>query len=306
MNIFASQPYYQRFAAQLLATTSGAKLGNATVHHYPNGELYTTLETPVTDEACLLIGSAAPPATQLLSLLALIDTLKRHGAASIHVLLPYLGYARQDKPEASAGGGIAFVGALLKSAGANRLTCVDVHSPRDKELVGLPLRSLSSSALFVDALGRLPWKSAAVIAPDEGARGRVQALARKLPFPVTTAYFVKRHVNGIIHTEIHGDIDSRVILYDDILDTGRTLISAIRKLKDRDVTDIVVAVTHGVLTGDTWKQLFRLGVRTLYLTDSCPRATATIHPRIRHLSLAPFVAQIFTPRKVSGRNAISA
>jgi ribose-phosphate pyrophosphokinase len=156
-------------------------------------------------------------------------------------------------------------------------------------LFPVPLVSVSPAAVFAHALAALALEDAAVVAPDEGARERAQALreAARIERPVVT--FVKRRgAAGIRHLAVRGEVGRSAIIVDDILDTGATLVSVCERLHDAG-TSIVIAVTHGLFTGNAWERLWDLGVRRIYCTDTTPRAPIAEH-RVTVLSVAPILA----------------
>jgi ribose-phosphate pyrophosphokinase len=292
MNVYAASDYYEQFAVALGEMQPDLSVGSASVRRFPDGELYATVHDNPKGQDCLVIGSAAPPDEQLLSLLMLGSALKRSGAHSVCAFLPYVGYTRQDKAAARESSGIALIGSLLRAAGIDKIITIDVHSALDRKLIGLPLVSLPSSPLFAPAIQRLGWDELTVVAPDEGALERAQNLARTLGNSASVAHLVKQHVNGIAHIELVGQVSSRCVVTDDIIDTGQTLLSACRILRQRDVRDIAIAVTHGLFTGEAWPQLFNFGVRAFFVTDSCPGVRRQRHPGTRIVSLAPILLAV--------------
>jgi len=262
----------------------------------PNGELTLRLETDVEGEPCLLTGSLAPPDEQLLGLLLAADTLARHGASSITALLPYLGYARQDRPEAGRGLGLAWVGRLLSACGVGQIVTIDVHSPQAAELLELPLKSLSPAPLFASALERERLLDAVIVAPDEGALERCRSVAEAAGIEAPVAYVRKqRTAAGVVHGEVIGSLRARTVVVDDILDTGRTLVSCCRELQGRGVEEITVMVTHGLFTGEGWRTLRSLGVSRIYATDTVPSATQLASEGVELLSVRPVLERAQMP-----------
>jgi ribose-phosphate pyrophosphokinase len=258
----------------LLAERAGA-VGRLVVERFANRELALGLETAVEGESCALVGSVAPPDEQLLGLLLAADTLRRHGAARIAAILPYLGYARQDAPEPRRGLGIAWIGGLLGACGIDRVATIDVHSAAATERLGLPLTSLSPAELFASQLTGSALLDAVVVAPDEGAIARCRALAEAAGVERPIAYMRKeRTPTGVAHREFVGEVGRRALVVDDILDTGATLVSCCRELQRIGVEQTTVVVTHGLFTGEAWKALPSLGVRSVYVSDSLPGVAA--------------------------------
>jgi ribose-phosphate pyrophosphokinase len=296
MKVFYSSDYCKRFVRPICEGSPHDVAGRAEIMRFSNGEMHATVHEDVSDEECLVIGSVAPPDEQLLALLMLVEALKRNGAARVRAFLPYLGYARQDKFGPGESGGIILIGSLLKAVGVDEVITFDVHSDLDGQIIGLPLLSISTTQLFVPAINGLGWGDLTVIAPDEGAKARAHAVAQAINGSQQTAYLIKKRTDGdgIQHLDLIGEVSPRVLIVDDILDSGRTLISACSILREKDVQEVAVAVTHGLFTDEVWQQLFELGVKTLLVSDSCPEASRQKHASIHVISLAPLLPAVLS------------
>jgi len=290
MILFALEAY--QAMAEALAKSSNLALGRFRMARFENGEMYIKVETAARTEHCIVLGSMAPPDEQLLSVLLLAHTLKKEGACRVTGLLPYLGYARHDKDKPGESLATACVGAIAQASGLDEVITVDVHSERAKRLFPIPVLSLSPTEVFAEALKRHGLADATIVAPDEGAIGRCEALQKaagmacgKIP------YFKKqRTATGITHAGPIGQVGRQAVIVDDILDTGGTLLSACEKLVEAGVKDITIMVTHGLFTGERWKQLWRLGVKRIFCTDSVPGVAGACGDDIVRLSIAPLLA----------------
>lgn len=267
-----------------------AKQGGVTVARFPNGELSLGIDARVDGEPCVLLGSVTPPDEQMFTLAFAAHTLKRQGAARVVALLPYLAYARQDKEEQGKGLGIAWVGEILRASGVDELVTIDIHSRRAAELLEMPVTLLSPAELFAAELKRVGLLDATIVAPDEGAIERSRAVAEAAGITSPIAYLRKeRTATGVVHRELVGEVGRRAVVVDDILDTGGTLVSCCHELRQKDVEDMTVMVTHGLFTGERWKELLPL-VAGIYVTDSVPSATHIPEP-VRVLSVGPLIEQ---------------
>jgi ribose-phosphate pyrophosphokinase len=282
-------PHHEPLAAAIACAT-GIERGRAAVGRFANGELRVTIETPCADRRAVLLGATAPPDSDLLATSLLAHTLAKEGAREIVSVIPYLGYARQDRAEPGKSLGAAWVGRVLAGVGVAGAVTVDVHSARVVEVFAVPLVSLSPAAIFADALRALALDDATVVAPDEGARERAEAVRVALGIGRPVVSFVKmRAETGIRHVAVHGQVGRSAIVVDDILDTGGTLVSACERLREAGTRTIVVAVTHGLFTGKAWERLWDLGVGRIYCTDTTPSARIGDH-RVSVLSIAPVLA----------------
>lgn len=292
MIVYAATDYYKKFVPLLISAHPGIVAGEASIDRFTNGEMHATVEGSVKDELCLIIGTTAPPDEQLCRLLTLANAIKRGGARHIRAFLPYLGYARQDKFAPGESGGINLVGALLRAAGIDEVITVDAHSDLDRKLIGLPLVSLSPAQLFAPITQRPELKDATIVAPDTGAIARSQMLASTIGSIRPITYMIKKRTYGITHEEVVGKVNSKVILVDDIIDTGSTIISACKTLQQHGAKEIVALVTHGLFSSTDWDQLFTYGVTEFYVTDSCPEAVQIDHPNVHLVSLAPLLPAV--------------
>ena len=258
--------------AQRLRAMPRVKPGQFTITRFHNQELYAVVEGPVAGEHCLILGSIAPPDEQILSLLLLSHTLKKEGANRLTAILPYLAYSRQDKAKPGESLATAWVGSLLKTSGFNQVLTVDVHSERDKQLFPIPLISLSTASLFAAAVNNHRLNDAVIVAPDNGAIARCEAVKCAAGMPAgETPYFEKQRTEkAIVHRGPIGKVGPRVVIIDDMLDTGETLVSACEKLKEAKVEEIYILVTHGLFTGTKWTQLWSLGVQRIFCADTVP------------------------------------
>lgn len=265
--------------------TAGRPLAPA---RFANGELVIRLPQPVAGRSCILVGSATPPETRLATLLLAADTLKRDGAAHLTAVLPYLAYARQDRREPGVSLACAWLGELLHASGVDALVTVDIHSDAAAQLLGMPVTSLSPARLLASTLDA--DDTTTVVAPDRGARARAAELAGALRCGPDVAWVEKRRTpDGVAHTALHGELGAHAVVVDDILDTGATLVSCCRELRRRGVATIDIAVTHGLFTGERWRELLGLA-RTIHVTDTVPEARAHSSSRVLVHRVAPLLA----------------
>jgi ribose-phosphate pyrophosphokinase len=279
--------------AQQLQTIPSLQAGRFTVGRYVNQELHTSVEGPVSGEHCLILGTIAPPDECLLSVMLLAQTLKKEGADKITAVLPYLAYSRQDKDKSGESLGTAWIGALLKSAGIDQVLTVDVHSERDKQLFRIPLISLSTAPLFADAIKKHRLTNATIVAPDNGAISRCEAVKRAAGMPIgETPYFEKKRTEkGIIHHGPVGKVGTKAVVVDDMIDTGGTLVSACEQLRAAGVEEIYILVSHGLFTGSSWTKLWSHGVRRIFCTDTVPLRSGIEAANITVLSVVPLIRE---------------
>jgi ribose-phosphate pyrophosphokinase len=290
--ILFSFPGYETIAQQL-RIAARLQEGRFEVARYANQELHARVQSSVSGENCLILGTIAPPDECLLSILLLAQTLKKERARKITAILPYLAYSRQDKDQSGESLAAAWVGELLRTSGIDHVLTVDVHSERDKQLFPIPLTSLSTAALFAGAIHKYRLMDATIVAPDNGAIGRCEAVKRAAGMAgAETPYFEKKRAEkGIVHSGLIGKVGAKVVIVDDMIDTGETLVSACDKLRAGGAQEVTVLVTHGLFTGSSWLRLWSLGVKRIFCTDTIPLRSDIDASNITLLPVAPLIAE---------------
>ncbi len=284
-SILFAMPCFE-YLAKPMEQMTNIKLGEFTLKRFANDELHISLHTPVKNQSCIVLGTIAPPENQLFSFLLLCHTLKKENAQKIIAVLPYLAYSRHDKNETQQSHAAALIGQLFACAGVTHVVTVDVHSLQIKRLFPMPLISLSPARIFASEIAKLSAQMITIVAPDEGAINRCKAVAKQIGIKHEIAYMEKKRTEqGIFHSTLHGKVSKQVIIVDDILDTGGTIISCCEKLFKVGVKNIDIMITHGWFTGNKWKQLWELGINRIYCMDTVPLPSHVASPKITVLSI---------------------
>lgn len=279
-------PEYE-YIGSVLRKSPKYNKGSFSVNRYANNEMHITLGTDVRGQECTILGTITPPDTNLVSFLLLADTLKRKGARKVTALLPYLAYTRHDKIVTKESLATAWVGELFERSQVDAITTFSLHSDEDREYIPLPINSLSLSEKFAEIITEYGLTDAALVAPDEGAIDRCEAVKRAAHMQTNVASFKKRRTKtGVTLSQISGTIKPKVVIIDDMIDTGQTLIACCKKLNALGVRTITIMVTHGLFTGTEWQHLWKLGVDRIYCTDSIPPA---LLPKDAHITVIPII-----------------
>jgi ribose-phosphate pyrophosphokinase len=282
-------PGYERFASGL----EHGSFRRAAVKRFPNGELHFRVPERIEARRCVVVGSISPPAGNVERFTLIVHGLRRVGAGRVTALLPYLAYARQDRAVPGESLGLAWVGELLRASGVDEVLCVDIHSEQAADVLGLRLMvsSLSPADLLASALPS-PWRSGVTfVAPDEGAIERCTAVARAAGTDRPVVWARKRRTpTGVEHHGLVGSPESRAVVVDDILDTGDTLVSCCRQLREVGVEHVGVVATHGLFTGDRWRALLAEGVREIWITDTV--LSRRRPPQAHVVGVAPLLAPV--------------
>lgn len=286
-------PEFEQVGAELLQSVRQLKPGRFRRGRFSNGEVFVELDTAVAGEECAVLGSITPPDERLLSTLLLAHTLRKNGARKITGIIPYLAYSRQDRNKLNESLAAQWTGALAQASGFDTVITVDVHSIEDQRLSPIPLISLSPAPVFASALKEYQLMGATIVAPDEGAIARCTAIREGAGLPPEPIPYFEKHrtETGIQHARFVGAVGNQVVLVDDILDTGATLVSACQRLLCAGVEDIQVMVTHGLFTGDEWTGLWELGVSRIFRTDTIPTPAEPMNGRVVTLSVTPLLAK---------------
>ncbi|MDD2823409.1 MAG: ribose-phosphate diphosphokinase [Candidatus Daviesbacteria bacterium] len=268
-------------------------IGKFDINRFPNQELYIKLYTNVANKECLIMSSITPPEENLFSTLLLSHTLKKDGATTISALLPYLAYTRQDKEKRGESLAAASVGELLLTSHINEIITIDLHSHKAEDLFPLLIHNLSTAKLFAKEINKLKLKNPTFIAPDEGSIERVEKVMEEFGKKAELAFMKKKRTTSGINSILFGHINKDVIIIDDMLDTGKTLIACCEKLKLKGAENIYIFVTHGLFTGKDWQDLFNLNVKNIYCTNSIPDVQNLKYKGINIISIKPLLEEYF-------------
>lgn len=283
MTLLFSFPPFVSMAKEL-----SPKLENFSAERFLNDELHLSIETNVTKQTCTVLGTLSPPDTNLFSYLALCHTLKKEGAKKCIALLPYLAYTRHEHSEPQKSKLTALMGNLFSASHIDQIITVDIHSKMAENLMTIPTISLSPAQIFAKELERINFVPDTIVSPDEGGIERCKLLAKACGIS-SVAYIEKqREAKGVSHFDLVGEVGKNVVIADDILDTGGTLISCLEKLQGK-CQNVLIMVTHGLFTGDSWKEIWDLGVNTIYCTDTVPLKIQD--DRIQKLSIIPLLKE---------------
>jgi ribose-phosphate pyrophosphokinase len=285
------------------------RLGMATVGRFSDGEIAVEIEENVRGKDVFVIQPTCSPTNEnLMELLVMIDALKRASASRITAVLPYYGYARQDRRSRSARVPITakLVASMLEQAGAHRVLTVDLHADQIQGFFDIPVDNVYASPLLLGDVWRQQYKNLIVVSPDVGGVVRARALAKRLD-DADLAIIDKRrprpNVAEIMH--IIGDVDGRTcVLIDDLVDTAGTLCHAAEALKKHGAVKVVAYCTHAVLSGSAMKNLSGSVLDELVVTDTIPLSQeASSSGKIRQLSVAEMLAE--TIRRIAVGESVS-
>lgn len=279
--------------AENIAKFYGQDLGKIKVQEFSDGEFEPVLDQSVRGGRVFLIGSTFPPADNLLELLLMIDAAKRASAKSVTVVLPYYGLARQDrKDQPRAPIGAKLVANLLTAAGATRIMTMDLHADQIQGFFEIPVDHLYASTLFIDHILSLNLENLTIASPDMGGAKRVKNYASHLGAEVVICYKERKKANIVDEMFLIGDVEGRnVILIDDMIDTAGTLCKAADILMANGAVSVRAMATHGVLSGDAYKNIENSELSEVIVTDTIPVHTEK-SSKMKVLSCAKLFADV--------------
>jgi len=268
----------------------GASIGSLRFGSFADGERSYRLLEDVARERVSVMGSVWPDPASLFDLLSAFRVLRENRSRPPEFVIPYLGYARQDTHELGEAAIGLFVSELLRNMNPSVIRVVDPHSDAVAQAFGESLVRYSAIPLIGQELSRGDDVEV-VVAPDEGARERAEQLAALLPNLPAVAVMEKHRPkpNTAVIKSLHGDVrGKRVVIVDDIIDTGGTIIAAVKMLREEGASTIRVAATHGIFSQNARERLLRLPIEDLIVTNTLPQ---TREERLRILDIAPLLIQ---------------
>ncbi|WP_026754136.1 ribose-phosphate pyrophosphokinase [Sediminibacter sp. Hel_I_10] len=278
--------------AEKIAKTFGAPLGNVITSTYSDGEFQPSYEESIRGTRIFIIGSTHPGPQNLMEMLLMIDAAKRASARHITAVLPYFGWARQDrkdKPRVPIAAKL--VAKMLEAAGATRIITMDLHADQIQGFFEKPVDHLFASTIFLPYLKNLGLDNLTIASPDMGGSKRAYAYSKALESDVVICYKQRAKANVISHMELIGDVTGKnVVLVDDMVDTAGTLTKAADLMMEKGALSVRAICTHPILSGDAYKKLENSKLEELIVTDSIPLKQKS--DKIRVLSCADLFAGV--------------
>ncbi len=279
---------------QKIADSYGLPLGNVAVSEFSDGEFQPSFEETVRGQEVFLIQSTTPPTENLFELLLMIDGAKRASAKRIVAVLPYFGFARQDrkdKPRVSIGAKL--VANLLMSAGVDRIMTMDLHADQIQGFFEVPVDHLFGSTVFLPYIKSLNLDNLVMAAPDTGGTKRANAYAKHLNVDLAICYKQRKKANEIQSMTVIGDVEGKdVLIVDDMVDTAGTLTKSAELFMENGAKSVRAMCTHAVLSGPAYERLENSVLTELVVTDTIPLKKQC--DKIRVLSVADLFANVMS------------
>jgi ribose-phosphate pyrophosphokinase len=289
--------------AQRIVQSYGTSLGNVKVTDFSDGEFQPSFEETVRGQDVFLVQSTMPPTENLFELLLMVDAAKRASARKIIVVIPYFGFARQDrkdKPRVAIGARL--VANMLMAAGIDRIMTMDLHADQIQGFFEVPVDHLYGSTIFFKEIDKVNNGNLIMAAPDAGGAKRANSYAKKLDIGLAICHKQRRKANEVAEMTVIGDVAGKdVILIDDMVDTAGTLTKAADLFMDKGAKSVRAFCTHAVLSGPAYERLTNSKITELIVTDTIPLKQE--HEKIRVLSVADLFADVI--RRMINNQSIS-
>lgn len=291
------------YLAEKIAHYYGKPLGKMEVLRFSDGEISTSFTESVRGCDVFLIQSTFAPAENLMELLLMIDAARRASAKYVTVVVPYFGYARQDrKDKPRVGIGAKLCANILSAAGADRLMTCDLHAGQIQGFFDIPVDHLDGSSIFVPYLKQLDLEKLIFAAPDVGGTGRARAFAKYFEVDMIVCDKHRKRANEVASMQVIGDVEGAdVVLVDDIIDTAGTICRSAMLIKEKGARSIRAICTHPVLSGQAYENIEASVLEEIVVTDTLPLKRQS--EKIKVLTVADLFAKAI--RKIHDHESIS-
>lgn len=261
-----------RYLAEKIALSYGADLGDSSVFEFSDGEFQPVINESIRGCTVFIIQSTMPPADNLMELLLLIDAARRASAYKVIAVMPYFGWARQDRkdrPRVSIGAKL--VANLLTAAGVDRIMTMDLHADQIQGFFDIPVDHIYASSIFMPYIKTLGLDHISFAAPDMGGAKRVNAYSQYMNAPMIISHKQRERANEIRTMTAIGEVEGRdIIILDDMIDTAGTMSKAADMLMEKGARSVRAAATHPVLSGPAYDRIAKSALQEVIVTDTLP------------------------------------
>jgi len=270
-------------------------VSKSTVRRFADGELKIKIEENIRGRDVFVVQSTYAPADNLLELLLFLDAAKRASADRITAVIPYFGYARQDrKDEPRVPISAKVIANLLMVSGADRILTMDLHAEQIQGFFDIPVDHLYAAPVFIEYYQKFDLKNFVIVSPDAGRVNRVRAFARRLSKDLPIAIVDKRRIgpNQSLVANVIGDVKGKTaIIYDDMIDTGGTMVDGAKAILDKGAKEIFACVVHPLLSRNATERVQKSCIKELIVTDTIPLSSSKRGEKIKVLSVAGLLGE---------------
>lgn len=280
------------YLAENIAQNFGTQLGRTSVFQFSDGEFQPAYDESVRGCTVFIIQSTFPPGDNLLELLMMIDAAKRASADKVVAVIPYFGFARQDRKDRPRSAiGAKLVANLLTAAGVDRIMTMDLHADQLQGFFDVPVDHLYASSLFVPYIQQMGLDNLAIAAPDMGGTKRANAYSRFLQASMVICYKLRKKPNVVEEIKAIGDMEGKnIVIVDDMVDTAGTITFAAGMMKSEGAKSVRVVATHPVLSGPAYERIEQSPIDEVIVTDTIPLTRKS--DKIKVISVAAHFADV--------------
>ncbi len=296
-----------RYLAEKIARSFGSELGDSSVLEFSDGEFQPAFNESIRGCTVFIIQSTFPPAENLMELLLMIDAAHRASAHRVIAVVPYFGWARQDRkdrPRVSIGAKL--VANLFCAAGVDRIMTMDLHADQIQGFFDIPVDHLYASGIFGPYIKSLEMENLAIAAPDMGGAKRANAYSNYLNAPMVICHKQREKANVVGNMTVIGDVkDKNVIIFDDMIDTAGTITKAANLMMEYGASSVRAVVTHPVLSGPAYDRINGSALSEIIVTDSIPLRKDVDTSKFTVLTVADIFAdvieRVYNYKEISSR-----
>jgi len=294
-----------QYLAEKICASLGVPLGKMNIQHYADGEFSVSYEESIRGDVVYLIQSTFPNSDNLMELLLMVDAAKRASAAKVIAVVPYFGWARQDrkdKPRVSIGAKL--IADLMSAAGVERLITMDLHADQIQGFFNVPVDHLYASTIFVPYIKSLNLDNIVIAAPDVGGSKRANTYSKYLDVPMVLCHKTRERANVIAEMRVIGDVKGKnVVLIDDIVDTAGTLTKAAAIMMEAGALSVRAIASHSVMSDPATKRVEESALTELIMTDSIPYNKESTKVKILSIAdmFADTIERVFDHRSISSQ-----
>ncbi len=292
-----------RYIAEKISDSLNLELGQKTFMHFSDGEFATSYDETVRGDHVFIVQSTFPPSDNLMELLMMIDAAKRASAYKVVAVIPYFGFARQDrKDRPRVAIGAKLVANLLHAAGVDRIMTMDLHADQIQGFFDIPVDHLYGSTVLAPYIRSLKLENLAIASPDIGGSKRANSWAKFFDSGLIICHKTRERPNEVADMKVIGDVrDKNIVIVDDMIDTAGTICKAADILKEKGAKSVRAVATHAVLSGKAYENIEKSALDEVVFTDSIPQRQEC--SKIRVISVADLFAE--TIRNVVEHRSIS-
>jgi ribose-phosphate pyrophosphokinase len=292
-----------QYLAEKIASAYGEPLGEVNYQQFSDGEMSPYIQESVRGHEVFLIQSTFPPSDNLMELLLMVDAARRASASSVNVVIPYFGYARQDRKDKPRVAIAAKLHAnLISAAGATRIMTCDLHADQIQGFFDIPVDHLDGAYIFVPYLKSLGLKNIMFASPDVGGIKRARSFAKFFDAELAVCDKYRKEANKIESMRLIGEVEGKdVVLVDDLVDTAGTICKAAALLKEKGASSVRAVCTHGVLSGKAYENIEGSVLEEIVVTDTIPVKKTS--DKIKVLTVSNLFAKAI--RKIHDNESIS-